>query len=198
VRGRPGGYYLEVERTEDEIEAKLKPTWVSIPPGADPRTLSPDDLAALCTLPRTIGKDADGAEVVFRIGKYGPYVQGGKEIRNVEDWRKGLTMSLGDALEILAQPKHASRTAAAVLKEFGVLDGAAGPVSIKSGRFGPYVTDGTTHATLPKGVDPGSVTAESAVEMLQRKAAAGPGKKRGRFAKKGKPKPKSKVAARKK
>ena len=198
LRGRPGGYYLEVERTEEEFEAKVKPTWVSLPPGADPRALSAEQLAALSALPRTIGTDAEGNEIVFRIGKYGPYVQGGKEIRNVEEWTKGLTMTVGEALEILAQPKHASRASAAVLLELGTLEGAEGPVIVKSGRYGPYVTDGTTNATLPKGLDPATLTPEAAIDLLRQRAAAGPSKSKPRARAGGKGKAKPKARSRKK
>ena len=127
-------------------------------------------------------------------------MQGGKEIRNVDDWTKGLEMTVAEALEILAQPKHASRASAAVLKEFGTLTGAEGPVSVKSGRYGPYVTDGTTNATLPKGVDPASLTPEAAMELIRVRAAAGPAKKKtpGRTAGKAKAKPKTKPKSKKK
>lgn len=188
------GFYLEVERDEQtdnpppettgkkggkKKEAKAKPVWVSVPHGVDPRELPKEELDALCRLPRTVGQHpATGDPVTFRIGKFGPYVQCGPEIRNVEDWRKGLSISLEEALELLAQPKFAKRAAAAAIKEFGPIEGAAGPVKVLSGRFGPYVTDGTTNATLPKTMDPEAVTPESALELLLKKAAAGPSKKR--------------------
>lgn len=69
------GFYLEVERTPEEIEAKVKPVWVSLPPGTDPHTLTQDDLDQLCQLPKTIGKNPETSEPIeFRIGKYGPYI----------------------------------------------------------------------------------------------------------------------------
>jgi DNA topoisomerase-1 len=172
-----GGYYLEVERTPEEIEAKVKPTWISLPPNADPRSLSKEDLDFLCSLPRTIGTNpSTGEPIEFRIGKYGPYIQSGKEIRNVEDWRAGATLTVEQAAEILTQPKfqRAARAPISAIQEFGKLEGAAGDVKIMSGRFGPYVTDGETNATLPRGKDPASITAEEANELLARKRAAGP------------------------
>lgn len=178
-----GGYYLEVERTPEEIEAKVKPTWVSLPQGANPRELSQEDLDVLCTLPKTLGKHPEsGDEITFRIGKYGPYIQGGKEIRNVDDWRAGAAMSVDEAVALLAMPKivaaRQSRAAAGPIQEFGQLEGAQGPVKVLAGRFGPYVTDGTTNATLPKNVDPATITKEAALELLLKKAAAGPSAKR--------------------
>ncbi|MCB8932203.1 MAG: type I DNA topoisomerase [Fimbriimonadaceae bacterium] len=187
------GFYIEVERDpvpaapaegapkkgRKKTDEKAKPVWISVPRGIDPRELPREELDALCRLPRKIGDHPEtGEPVIFRLGKFGPYVQCGAEIRNVEDWRKGLTMSLNEALEVLAQPKFAKRGAPAALKEFGALEGASGPVKVLSGRFGPYVTDGTINATLPKTMDPESVTAEAALELLQKKAAAGPSTKR--------------------
>jgi DNA topoisomerase-1 len=111
------------------------------------------------------------------MGKFGPYVEKGEERRTVEDWRSGATMTLEEAEVILAQPKTfgARKTAAAgPILEFGTLEGCAGNVRVLSGRFGPYVTDGETNATLPKGKDPATVTATEAAEILQRKRDAGP------------------------
>lgn len=178
------GFYLEVERTADEIADKVKPTWVSVPPGVDPRELSQDDLDFLCQLPREIGKHSESGEaIVFRIGKFGPYVQAGSEIRNVDDWRNGLTMTAAEAETILAQPKTFGRQKAAAsprepIQNFGEVEGAAGPVRVLAGRFGPYVTDGTTNATIPKNQDPTTLTREQAIQLLDAKRAAGPAPKR--------------------
>lgn len=175
-----GGFYLEVERTPEEIERKDKPRWVSLPPGIDPRELSQEELNFLCALPRVIGKKPETNEdITFRIGKFGPYVQAGPEIRNVEDWRAGETMSVDQAVEILKLPKgaRAQAKAAGPIQEFGELEGAAGPVKVLAGRFGPYVTDGTTNATLPKSKDPATITPEEAVDLLAKKREAGPSKK---------------------
>ena len=168
------GYYLEVERTEAEIEAKDKPTWISLPTGVNPKELSQDDLNLLCNYPRLIGED-QGLEVWFKMGKFGPYVEQGTERRTVEDWRIGGTLTVAAAKELLSAPKgRPARVAAGPLKEFGVLEGCAGPVRVLSGRFGPYVTDGETNATLKKGMDPLSITAEQASELLSKKREAGP------------------------
>lgn len=194
-----GSYYLEVERTPEEIEAKVKPTWVSLPLNADPRALSQEDLNDLCLLPRQIGTHPEtGENIEFKLGKYGPYIQSGAEIRNVEDWRTGLKMSVEEAVEVLKQPKfqRQARQAAAPIQEFGELPDAAGPVKVMSGRFGPYVTDGETNATLPKDLDPAALTKEQAIELLAKKRAAGPSTRkkvtRKKTATKAKAKPKSK------
>ena len=170
------GYYLEVERTPEEIEEKVKPTWISLPPGADPHRMSQEDLDFMCSLPKTIGTHPENAQpIVFKIGKFGPYLENGSERRTVEDWRLALTMTVDQAVEILSQPKFgAKRQAASAIKEFGVLEGAAGPVKVLAGRFGPYITDGETNATLPKGTNPEEVTEDQAKTILQAKREAGP------------------------
>lgn len=185
LRSNATGPYLEVEPAEGQTG---KRTFVSLPPGVDPKALSEEDVAALCRLPREVGKHPDtGKPIRFRIAKYGPVLEYGDgkttEYRNLDDWRKGFELTLEQAVAILAQPKEErARRTAEVIKEFGPMEGADGPVSIKAGRFGPYVTDGKTNATLPRTVPPDQVTAEVALELLQKKKAAGPSPKRGRFA----------------
>ncbi|RYG39034.1 type I DNA topoisomerase [bacterium] len=170
------GFYLEVERTPEEIENKEKPTWISVPPGVDPRTLPQEELDSLSDLPRLIGAHPESGEpIVYKMGKFGGYLESGTERRTIEDWREGLSMETPRALEILALPKgRPVRSAPAALKEFGELPGQAGPVKVMSGRFGPYVTDGETNATLPKGTDPANLSEEQATELLNRKREAGP------------------------
>lgn len=190
VRNRQG-YYLEAERTEEEIAAKEKPRWISVPPGVNPKDLTQDQIDFLCRLPRTIGKNPEtGEEITFKIGKYGAYVECGVERRTIEDWRVGETMSVDAAVAALAQPKFGPRRSmpAAPLREFGSLEGSAGAVKVLAGRFGPYVTDGETNVTLPKARDPATITAEEATELLRVRREAGPRPKfkktRGKTAKK--------------
>jgi DNA topoisomerase-1 len=178
------GYYLEVERTPEEIESKVKPTWISLPPGVTPQELSQADLDMLCGFPRLIGKDGSN-EVWFKMGKFGPYVESGTERRNVEDWRKGGSLTLEEAQQILSQPKTSGGGAKkGALKEFGELPGAAGPVKVMTGFYGPYVTDGETNATIPKSIDPLELTVEQAQDLLQKKREAGPSTKKRGFKKK--------------
>lgn len=180
-----GGFYLEAERTKEEIEAKEKPRWISVPPGVNPADLAKEELDALCYLPKTLGTH-EGAEVLAKMGKYGGYVEMGIERRTIEDWRKLLTISLEEALAVLAEPKVGGRTSGSAkpsaIKEFGELEGAEGAVKLMAGRYGPYVTDGKTNATLPKGTDPEALTPEKALELLAAKRAAGPSTKK-RFVK---------------
>lgn len=174
------GYYLEVERTPEEIEEKVKPTWISVPPGVDPRTLEQEQLDFLCSLPREVGVNPENGQAIqFKVGKFGAYLECGIERRTVEDWKLGATITLDQAVEVLKQPKfRTARAAPAALKEFGELAGCAGPVKVLSGRFGPYVTDGETNATLPRSVQPTDLTEAQAMELLQAKRDAGPSTKK--------------------
>jgi DNA topoisomerase-1 len=189
------GYYIEVERTPEEIEKKVKPTWVSLPPAIAPQDLTKEELDTLCRFPRLIGKDGAN-EVYFKMGKFGPYVEAGTERRTVEDWRKGGVMTLEEAQVILAQPKTSGAASKkGPLKELGEIAGCAGPVKVMTGFYGPYVTDGVTNATIPKAIDPLSLTNEQAAEMLQKKRDAPPSTKKGGFKKKA---PAKKATAKKK
>jgi len=177
------GFYLEREATPAEQAEKGndKPHRVSLPKGVEPDSLSEEQAVALIQLPRTVGHDPEsGEEIQAGLGRYGPYVRRDKDYRNLPAWEQLLTISLGEALEIFSQPKQRrGRGAAArtVLKDLGEQEGAEGPVKVLDGRYGPYVTDGKTNATLPKGVTPEALTAERALELLAEKRKA---PKRGR------------------
>ena len=175
------GYYLESERTPEEIEAKERPTWVSLPADGDPRNLSQADLDFLCRLPHKVGVNPENnAPIEFRIGKYGAYIECGKERRTVVNWRDGATMSVDEAVALLAMPKYAAarKAPAGLIKEWASLPGFPGAVKVLAGRFGPYVTDGEVNATLPRGADPALLTEEEAAALLQKKRDAGPVEKR--------------------
>lgn len=178
-KGRYGDY-LEVALTPDQVAAKVDPKRVTLPPDIKAGEISDSDVALLLSYPRELGKHPDsGATVVLKLGRYGAYVDAGDLKGNVGDWRMAASMSLDQALAVLAAPKGKGTNAKAEpIKEFGVLEGASGPVKVLAGRYGPYVTDGKTNATLPKGTEPSSVTAELAVELLKARAAAGPAKKK--------------------
>ncbi len=143
--------------------------------------MTEEDLLFLRNLPREIGAHPEnGNPILFKIGKFGAYIENGTERRTVENWRDGETMNVEQAVALLAQPKFRSARSSTptTIAELGQLEGAAGPVKVLNGRYGPYVTDGETNATLPKGTDPATVTAEIAVELLARKREAGPSTRR--------------------
>ncbi len=152
------------------------------------RSQSPDsvtlaDALRLLSLPRLIGKDPAGAEVFAGAGRYGPYVKRGDEYRTLDSEDKLFTVTLDEALALLAAPKTRQRRAAAPpLRELGPDPLTEKPLVIKDGRFGPYVTDGETNASLRRGQTPESLSIEQASEMLAEKRAKGPATPRKRAA----------------
>jgi DNA topoisomerase-1 len=172
------GDYLEVEQTEEEKARDEKPKRVTIPKDLAPGSITEDDLRILLAYPREVGVHPEtGETITVALGKFGPYLSCGAKKANVGDWRKGAGLTLEEALEALAKPAR-GRSGPEAIKSFGTVEGLEGEVRLMSGRYGPYVTDGKTNATLPKGVAPEDVTLEQAVDLIQKKAAQGPTKRR--------------------
>jgi DNA topoisomerase-1 len=122
-----------------------------------------------------VGKDpADGEEITAQNGRYGPYLKKGTDSRSIQSESQLLTISLEEALAIYAQPKQRGRAAAAPLKELGDDPVSGKPLVVKEGRFGAYVTDGETNATLRKDDEPETITPERGAELLAEKRARGP------------------------
>jgi DNA topoisomerase-1 len=149
-------------------------------------TVSLDDALRLLSLPRVLGTDpATNEEVTAQNGRYGPYVKRGTESRSLESEEQLFTVSLDAALALLAQPKtRGRRAAAAPLRELGNDPASGAPVTVKEGRFGPYVTDGETNASLRKGDSVEEITIDRAAELLAERRAKGPVTPRKRVAKK--------------
>ncbi len=136
-----------------------------------------DDALKLLSLPRSLGKDpTDGGEITVQNGRYGPYVKKGTDSRSLDDEEQMFTLTLEEALAILAQPKQRRRRgqAAPPLKELGDDPVSGKPMVVKEGRFGPYVTDGEVNASLRTGDDVDSLTPERAAQLLQDKRDKGP------------------------
>ncbi len=132
-----------------------------------PETVTLEDALKLLSLPRTVGVAPDGEEIQALNGRYGPYLKKGSDSRSIEGEDKLFTVTLEEALAIFAQPKQRGRAAAkAPLKELGNDPVTEGAVTVREGRFGPYVTDGETNASLRKGDDVESITLERAAELL--------------------------------
>jgi DNA topoisomerase-1 len=174
--GRYGPYVTEVL---DE-DSKEKPRTASLFKSMSLDTITLDDALTLLSLPRVVGVASDGEEVIARNGRYGPFVQKGKESRSLESEEQLLTIDLDGALAVLAQPRQrrGQRAATGPLKELGNDPGSGKPIVVKSGRFGPYVTDGETNASLRQGDDPESITQERALELLAERRAKGPSTKK--------------------
>jgi DNA topoisomerase-1 len=174
------GFYLEREAAPGEGD---KPRRVSLPADVSAEELTAEVAERLIRLPRVVGADpASGEEVTTGLGRYGPFVKRGDEFRSLASWQEAVDVPLDRALELLAQPKppRGGRRGAAgtatkqVIQELGEVEGGAGPLRVLAGRYGPYVTDGEVNATLPKGVDPASLTRERAAELIAQKRATGP------------------------
>ncbi|MCC7539580.1 MAG: type I DNA topoisomerase [Deltaproteobacteria bacterium] len=193
------GSYIEVAQTEAEAASGEKPRRVSLPEGTAPDSIGAEEVATLLRFPRALGKHPkDGEDVTVQMGRFGAYVKWGKETRNVPDWRAAAALELGAAVALLDAPKIRGRRGApaappAPLRELGVVEGRT--IKVMDGRYGPYVSDGETHATLPKGSDPQDVTFDEAVEMLRARAASAPKKGFRRGAKRGGGAPKAKAAS---
>jgi DNA topoisomerase-1 len=141
----------------------------------DLASLDIDTALQLLTLPRAVGKDpADGEEITAQNGRYGPYLKKGTDSRSIQTESQLFTITLDEALAIYAKPKERGRAAAAPLKELGQDPVSGKPMVVKEGRFGPYVTDGETNATLRKDDEPDSITPERGAELLAEKRARGP------------------------
>jgi DNA topoisomerase-1 len=176
--GRYGPYLSEVlpEGSKD------KPRTASLFKTMSLDTVTLDDALRLLQLPRVVGVAPDGEEVTARNGRYGPYVQKEKESRSLESEEQLLTISLEEALALLAQPKQrrGQRAATKPLRELGTDPAGGKEIVLKEGRFGPYVTDGETNASLRKGDDMETVTLDRALELLAERRAKGPAKRGGR------------------
>ena len=189
--GRYGPYVTEVLPPPPEedggVTAKKgkkptgpKPRTGSLLRSMDLRTITLDDALKLLSLPRLVGVDPQsGEEITAQNGRYGPYLKRGTDSRSLATEEQIFEITLDEALRIYAEPKRRGRqgVAAPPLRELGN-DAATGkPMVIKDGRFGPYVTDGETNASLRKGDDVLTITDERAAELLADRRARGPVKK---------------------
>jgi DNA topoisomerase-1 len=180
--GRYGPYITEVLPEEPAQNgsgtrkaAKAKPRTASLFKDMELGSIDLDTALKLLSLPRVVGKDAEGVEITAQNGRYGPYLKRGTDSRSLVTEQQLFDITLEEALAIYAQPKQRGRAAAAApLKELGTDPVSGKPVVVKDGRFGPYVTDGDTNATLRKDDDPAEITPERGFELLAEKRAKGP------------------------
>ncbi|MYX30062.1 type I DNA topoisomerase [Streptomyces sp. SID8381] len=178
--GRYGPYVTEVlpEGTPKTGKNAVKPRTASLFKSMSLDTVTLDDALKLMSLPRVVGTDAEGQEITAQNGRYGPYLKKGTDSRSLQSEDQLFTITLEEALAIYAQPKQRGRAAAKPpLKELGEDPVSGKPVVVKDGRFGPYVTDGETNATLRSGDSVETITPERGFELLAEKRAKGPAKK---------------------
>ncbi|MEU8758573.1 type I DNA topoisomerase [Streptomyces sp. NPDC048659] len=178
--GRYGPYVTEIlpENTPKTGKNAVKPRTASLFKSMSIDTVTLDEALKLMSLPRVVGADAEGVEITAQNGRYGPYLKKGTDSRSLTDEEQLFTITLEEALAIYAQPKQRGRAAAKPpLKELGTDPVSEKPVVVKDGRFGPYVTDGETNATLRTDDSVETITPERGYELLAEKRAKGPAKK---------------------
>jgi DNA topoisomerase-1 len=173
--GRYGPYVTEVLPEG----ADGKPHTASLFSSMALETLTLDDAVRLLTLPRTL-EAPDGEEILVSNGRYGPFVKKGSETRSLESEDQLLSLTVDEAEAILATPKQRRGRGAPKppLKELGPDPASGKPLVVKEGRFGPYVTDGETNASLKRGDDVEGLTLERALELLAERRAKGPSQPR--------------------
>jgi len=182
VVARDGRYGPYVSEVLEEGSAE-KPRTGSLLTSMSLETITLDDALRLLSLPRTL-EAPDGEEIVVSNGRYGPFIKKGAETRSLESEEQLFTIGVDEAMAVLAAPKpqRGRGVAKPPLKELGPDPGSGKPLVVKDGRFGPYVTDGETNASLRRGDDVEGLTIERAVELLAERRAKGPAQPRKRTA----------------
>jgi DNA topoisomerase-1 len=175
LTGRFGPF---VQLGEQEAGSKEKPPRASLFASMDVDSVTLEEALQLLSLPRVVGVDTDGEEITAQNGRYGPYLKKGNDSRSLGSEDQLFTVTLPDAQAIFAQPKQRrGRVAKPPIADLGPHPESGAPVRVLDGRFGPYITDGTTNATVPRGVQPEAVTLPEAVDLLAERAARGPSKR---------------------
>ena len=191
--GRYGPYVTEVLPKPDDDDGAAgqpakkgkkptgpKPRTGSLLRSMDLQTVTLEDALKLLSLPRVVGVDPDSKEeITAQNGRYGPYLKRGTDSRSLATEDQMFEVTLEEALKLYAEPKRRGRQGAAAppLRELGNDPASGKPMVIKDGRFGPYVTDGETNASLRKGDDVLSITDARASELLADRRARGPVKR---------------------
>lgn len=170
------------KRMAQLVDEQLKPATASLFSSMEPSSVTFDEAMQLLSLPREVGEDpADGEMITAQNGRYGPYLKKGSDSRSLASEDQIFSITLEEARRIYAEPKRRGRAAAKPpLKMLGDNDVSGKPMTIKDGRFGPYVTDGETNASLQRGDTPETMTDQRANELLsarRAREAEGGGKK---------------------
>jgi DNA topoisomerase I len=197
--GRFGPYVTELEPEPEPVEPEMvldkktgelkekkakkvvavKPRTASIFKSMDLATVDLETALRLLNLPRVVGLDPETeVEITAQNGRYGPYLKKGTDTRSLTSEDQIFDIDLAGAIELYNQPKYGGRAASSALKEFDADPESGKPIRIKDGRFGVYVTDGVTNATIPRGETIDDIDFERAVQMLADKRAKGPAKPR--------------------
>jgi DNA topoisomerase-1 len=172
VRAGRFGPYVQLG---EMVDGGPKPRTSSLFASMSPETLTFEQALELLRVPRVVGSDPESSqEIVAHNGKFGPYLKKGTDTRSLLTEDQILTVTVDEALALFAQPKTRGRNAKGPLREMGEDPDTGLAMVVKDGRFGPYVTDGTTNASLRRGDDVEALTVERASELLAERRAAGP------------------------
>ena len=174
--GRFGPYVQRGDAGDEE-----KPQNASLLKGMEPHEIDLETALKLLSLPRNLGSHPENGGGIFaHSGRFGPYVKWGDETRSLPGDISPLDVTLEQAVQLLAQPKQgrASGRKKEPIKVFADSPVTGNPVQLLDGRYGPYVTDGVTNASLPRTMPPEELTLQRALEMLAERAAAGGTKKK--------------------
>ncbi|MGE3955890.1 MAG: type I DNA topoisomerase [Vicinamibacterales bacterium] len=187
IHGRFGAY-VQLGETPDK-GSKEKPRRSSLIGEMTESSVTLDEALKLLQLPRELGIHPESGEIVVAgLGRFGPYVKHGDEFRSLESDEELFTCDLARALQLFSEPKR-SRRRQASKKVIALIERpGAEPLQVLEGRFGPYVTDKETNASVPRGVDPKTLTLEAANDLLEARRSAPPKEGRGRGAARGKKK----------
>jgi DNA topoisomerase-1 len=160
------GPYVQLGEIDEAPDGKPKRS--SLFAGMDPYTVTLDEALRLLSLPRVVGTAPDGEDVVAQNGKFGPYLTKGSDSRSLTAEPELFTVTLDEALRLFAEPKRRGRAAPKPpLAELGPDPVSGKPMVVKDGRFGPYVTDGDTNASLRVGDEPATLSPQRGAELLQ-------------------------------
>jgi len=181
IHGRFGAYVQLGESPEKG--SKEKPKRSSLVGGMTESSVTLDEAMKLLQLPRELGMHPEsGDAVVAGLGRFGPYVKHGDDFRSLENDEELFTVDLDHALRLFSEPKRSRRRQAAKKVIASIVRPEGAPLQVLEGRYGPYVTDGETNASVPKGTDPGTLTLEAANDLLEARRSAAPRPGRGRAA----------------
>jgi DNA topoisomerase-1 len=194
--GRFGPYFQLGEMPEvpkgKKLKKEEKPKMASLLKGMEPETVTLQEALATLALPRTVGvgkpplaEEPDELPLLAANGRFGPYLKWGSDTRSIPAEGSPLTFTMEEAIKLFSEPKQRGRRAAAQpKKEIGNHPESEAPIKLYDGRYGPYVSDGTTNASLPKDENADELSLARAVELIDARAAKGPAKKKKKAAKK--------------
>ncbi|MGH3668839.1 MAG: topoisomerase C-terminal repeat-containing protein, partial [Acidimicrobiia bacterium] len=167
VYGKTGRFGPYIQLGETEEGSNTRPKRASLFRTMTMDELSLDTALQLLALPRTVGSDPEGVDIVALNGRYGPYIQRGSDRRSLESEEQLFTLTVDEALKLLAEPpRRRGQQAALPLKALGPDPVSGKEVTVRNGRYGPYVTDGEVNASLRQGDSPETIDIERAAELL--------------------------------